>query len=469
MYKIRFYVVFALFAICKDCLCDNKKLLTEAVTEMCVDIPHGIYTLSIVQTEFASDDRYGTNLRNDVWFGPEVHASNYLYKQDAKRIDERLLDYYCLMDNHRFNELTTDTLNNEYPFETEQTISGYVSNTFKKVNNFVLKVFIPSTGEIQDLNVEGNRFNLRGLDFYDETTVTLQAVKPNGSDRFLELHIDTPTYPKVSVKKYHIPFADVSQIEIAKERPQPNTIPQGAIALPEVEVKGRFRPMNRMKADPDRYIKEDDPLFEIVQTIEGLVYRFGLRRGFGAVTNKLGDDDELIEVESLGSIKYGRFTPCEVMLNDNLLSGYELEDVLNINPLDIKQIEYFLPSNYEMFGNLAGLGGSTPIRGLYGEASKRGLLMIWTKSPTAFSRFKHNKPLSVATVKQLGSMRPKVFDTSEVKPFSPTKYWNPHFIPQEFDGHLLDINLMESANYMIKIEGISDEGILISKQRQIDL
>lgn len=392
----RYLIIFVFIIICKNCFCNNNRpLLPKAVKELCADIPHGIYTLSIVQKEFTNDD---------MLLLPELS--------------------------------TPESTNLNYPFETEQIIRGYVKHTFKKVDSFTLKVFIPSTGEMQDVYVGGNRFNLRGLDFYDGTTFTFQAIKKNGSDKYMQLYIDTLQYPKVSVKKYHVPFLDSSQKEIVNNHSDngENLNLKGYIQLDEVVAKGKFRPINRMKFDPDRALAEDDPLFEKAPTMDILLRRMGV---------------------------YG--TP-EVMLDDNLLDRGDIADVMNLDPLDIKQIEYFLPSNYEMFGNLAGIANTPEIKGLYGQASKYGLLMIWTKSPTAFSRFKHHKPLSVVTVKQLGYMPKKTFDAKDVNLFDATKYWNPHFIPQEFSESILEnITLDESAKYIIKIEGISDEGLPISK------
>ena len=58
-----------------------------------------------------------------------------------------------------------------------------------------------------------------------------------------------------------------------------------------------------------------------------------------------------------------------------------------------------------------------------------------------------------------------IFDAREVQPFDTTKYWNSHLIPQEFNETILeDITLDESTKYIIKIEGISDEGQPVSKQ-----
>lgn len=471
--QIRYLVFIFLTTTCENCFCDNRnQMLSKVVNELCVNIPHGIYTLSIVQTDFSHNDSCGRLFRNELTFGAFERYYNHLNNKCDEKTDNRLLDYYCLIDTVDIalkNAMSTY----KYSFETEQSISGYVKGTFKKVDNFVLKVFTPSTGEMQDLNVPNNRFYLKGLDFCDGTAFTLQAIRNNGNDKFLQLYIDSLQYPKVSVKKYHFPFVNINKVETAKIlNPSNFIIPkfQGTIELPEVIAKGRrIEPMNRMKFDPDRAIGENDPLFEIAQTMEILVSRFGLHKGRGYVKDYSGDEEQIL-VEALGRVSRREFIPCEVMLDDNLVRGYALEEIPNMNPLDIKQMEYFLPSNYEMFGNFAGNGGvNRPIRGLYGEASKRGLLMIWTKSPTAFSHFKHRKPLSVVTVKHLGYMPQKTFDVRNTATFNPTKYWNPYFNPQDFDWNILkDVDLNNSTNYLIKIEGVSDDGVLISKQKLLN-
>ena len=453
--------------MCEGCFCDTKnQMLTKAVQELCADIPHGTYTLSIVQTEFAENDSLGRLWRNELAFGALGRRYNHLNNRCDEKTDDRLLDYYCLTDTSSFALKPTKTTL-KYPFETEQNISGYVKGTFKTPDSFVLKVLTPSTGEKQDLYVPGNRFRLNGLDFCDGTVFTLQAVRGNGNTKSLQLYVDSPQYPSVSVKKYHFPFVNASQVEAVRrystDRFSDHKL-QGAIELPEVVTKGRhIKPMNRMNFEPDRAIGENDPLLELAPTMEILVSRFGLSKGYGLV--KDDSDDEEINIEALGRRARGGFTVCEVMLNDVLLRGYELTDILYMNPLDIKQMEYFLPSNYEMFGNLA--DGS--IKGLYGAASKRGLLMIWTKSPTAFSHYKHDKPLSVVTVKQLGYMPQKMFDAKNTTSVSPTKYWSPYFNVQDFNWNLLeDVELNDSTDYTIKAEGISDDGVPISKQTTIN-
>lgn len=476
-YLIRLLLAFALsITTPKDCFSNNSQPLLKVIDELCTDLPNGIYTLSIVQTDYTYDDKNGVIPKFELNFGARSCKYSHLYNHLEYNTRKRLLDYYCLLDNSFSSTLantisSSDSTNYKYSIETEQTISGYVKSTFKKVDNFILKLLIPYTGEQHDLKVQSNRFILHGLDFCDGTIFTLQATKTNGSDNLLELYIDTLDFPNVSVRKYHYPFLNNVQLETTKKYISHNLTNinfDKTIILPDVVAKGRFKPINRLNVDPDRTIKENDPIFEKVQTIERLVYHFGLRRGHGYIDS---GNDELIYIEALGNIRKGTFVPCEVMLDDNLVSGYALTDILNINPLDIKQIEYFLPSNYEMFGNLAGSGGSKPINGLYGNASKRGLLMIWTKSPTSFSRFKRDKPFSVANVKQLGYMTQQTFSTHNTDALNPTTvFWDPHFTPHNIDVKVLEnIRLTFSIDYTITIEGISNEGVLINKQKHIKL
>ena len=466
------------FLTCLTGYCNDNTLLLQEIREICNDVPQGTYTLSVVRKEFALDDSNRRNLRNHFWFSPNTYILQQNKTKSDERTDDRMLDYCCLINSERgvnfSNILSHHSQEKPYTFESEQTIDGYVKSTFKKVDSFVLKVFVPSTGEMQDLNVPGNRFHLNGLDFVDGTVFTLQAVSNKGNDKSLQLYIDSLQYPKVSVKNYHFPFVNTNHVETVKQsNPSGFITPKipGAIELPEVVAKGRrIKPMNRLKFDPDRAMDENDHLFEIAHTMDMVVARFGLYKGCGYVKAESDDEDQFL-VEAFGRRVRKDFVVCEVMLDGELLRGYELEDIPYMNPLDIKQMEYFLPSNYELFGNLAGNGGTNgPIRGLYGEASSRGLLMIWTKSPTAFSYFKHRKPLSTATVKQLGYMPPKQCNNSGYSPNSPTIYWNPWFNPQEFRKEDIEnIVLNEGTKYIIKIEGISDKGKLVSKQQNFSL
>lgn len=469
--------IFAFFS-CLTGYCNNNTLLLQEIREICNDVPQGIYTLSVVRKKFSVNDNDERYMRNHLWFSPNTYILRQPKTKYGDRTDDRMLDYYCLTDREQaieFSKILSHSIQEKpYSFETEQTISGHVKSTFKKVDSFVLKVFVPSTGEMLDLNVPDNKFHLNGLDFVDGTVFTLQAVTKKGNDKSLQLYIDSLQYPKVSVKNYHSPFVNTNHVETVKQS-NPNgfitpKIP-GAIELPEVVAKGRrIKPMNRLKFDPDRAMDENDHLFEIAHTMDMVVARFGLYKGYGYVKAESDDEDQFL-VEAFGRRVRKDFVVCEVMLDGELLRGYELEDIPYMNPLDIKQIEYFLPSNYEMFGNLAGNGGTNgPIRGLYGEASTRGLLMIWTKSPTAFSYFKHRKPLSVATVKQLGYMPPKQFNNSGYIPNCPTIYWNPCFNPQKFRKEdFKNIVLDEGTEYIIKIEGISNKGELVSKQQHFSL
>ncbi len=174
------------------------------------------------------------------------------------------------------------------------------------------------------------------------------------------------------------------------------------LELPNVVVKGNhLKPLNRLNFQPDRGIPENSPMFEQAATLETLLYKWGLKFGYGWVYDESINDS--MYVYAIGSIRKRFFKPCEVMVDGDLVKGYAISEIPNIKPFEIRQIEYFLPSNYEMFGNLAG-GVMPPIKGLYGEASGRGLLMIWLKSP---SKYKNdaNEEQSFIIIKPLGYLQ----------------------------------------------------------------
>ena len=85
--------------------------------------------------------------------------------------------------------------------EADQTISGRIRTTFKKYPKDMKLLFVsPSTGEKHTIELgDSNRFCLRHLDFVNGTPFVLQAVRQNGSDGLVQLHIDSPTFPRIAM------------------------------------------------------------------------------------------------------------------------------------------------------------------------------------------------------------------------------------------------------------------------------
>ncbi|MCM1163843.1 MAG: hypothetical protein NC339_06315 [Muribaculaceae bacterium] len=447
-----------IIALCSLSVFGND--LSTTIEELCRDIPEGTYTLSIVRSEYAAPAYAGTGVREKLSFSHE--PSVFLPKRKLNPEAEKLwLDYLCQIDSNAATPIANFSAQLFNLFETEQTITGRIEGDSKKLNNFKLNVMVPSLGLLRQTEVSGRLFKLSGLEFVDGTLFNLQVQKENGKDGSLSLHVDEPKFPKISVKKYHHSQWNGKQTpEYFKEKARLADMID-AIDLPEITVKERrAKPMNFRHMDPDRTIAENDPIFEKSPTLEMVVSRFGLKKGFGwvPIEGQSYGSDNLIYIETIGFIKRGFFTPCEIMLNEHLLSDYDLSDILLIDPKTIKQIEYFMPSNYEMFGNLYGTR-------VYGDARDRGLLMIWTKSPVDFSYYRMNRPSSLATIKPLGYTAPKEFNFSRYST-NPTLYWNPKFSPSSPMAPRLD-HLETFGNIVVRIEGISDNGDIINKRKRI--
>lgn len=287
----------------------------------------------------------------------------------------------------------------KYSYESEQQVTGHVNTSDLDSSVYKILFFVPHIGIKDEFEVIGNHtFTIQNIDIVDGTTVILQAISEKGAS--VDIHITPQFFPNISVAPFYTKVGITQKLESnkLKNRALYNNI-HSSIELPVIEVKGkRFTPKNRQKRIPDRGIPEGSPLFEESRTIETLLGRFALKRGVGLYHDYLMDEE--LCIEGIGRISGGTFVLSEVMMNEQLLIGYELSDVLNITPSDIEQIEYFLPTNHEMFGNLAGAGNA--IKGLYGQASERGLLMIWTKSN--YNKKQHDKNIQYTTIKPLGYM-----------------------------------------------------------------
>lgn len=296
-------------------------------------------------------------------------------------------------------------------FETEQSITGYVNTATNDSNYYHITLLIPTIGKIENFQVQGNKkFHIYGLDFVDGTTMCLQINYKRHN--VPQLCIIPQSFPNISVRNFLSTAKESNKLqktvtENLKQEVTYNKIHYN-LELPNINVKGnRFIPKNRFNFQPDRGIPENSPLFEQAATLETLLYRWGLRFGNGEFYDDTlyeDDNDRLIDVYAIGRMLLGTFTPCEVMLDGDLVKGYNITEVTNITPSEIRQIEYFLPSNFEIFGNLAGQGKSSAIKGLYGEASKRGLLMIWLKSPNKLKVTTDNNQ-SFTYIKPLGYLR----------------------------------------------------------------
>ena len=363
-------------------------------------------------------------------------------------IDEYLMrspDGYSLSDI--LKDKHTDI---QYGFQTSQTISGQIRGTiFKKVKHPQLILVRPDTGFRETFELgDSSRFTINGLDFPDGTTYLLEGMRQTGSTSLVQLNIDEPSFPTIHAK------ATIASSEIipeafgkqAKEQVMYGSVDR-TIDLPEVvkEKKRRHKPEGRVQLEPFKAFYDDMPILNNASNIEILLSSLGLR-----ITK---------EADGNMTLKTYSSTKAPLVFIDDTESNEE--ELLMLQPESIKSIEYYKPTDSRLLA-------------YRWDAPSRGVLSIRHKTGYHTSK---TRPFSMATVKQQGYQPAKVFyspqypdPSAKTRPdHRTTLYWNPKVETDE-KGHASvrfyasDI----SKRYLITLEGVSDDGIVIHKEAIIE-
>lgn len=344
----------------------------------------------------------------------------------------------------------------DYGFQTSQTISGSIRGTiFKKVKHPKLMLFRPDTGFRTTFELgDSSRFTINGLDFPDGTTYVLEGMRRTGSTSLVQLNIDSISYPQLHVPQWSIQKLDIPEgfNKQAKEQVMYGSIDR-EIELPEVvkEKKRQHKPTNLMGVPPFRAFYDDDPLLNNFYSMEILLSTLGIP------VYRDANGEMQIRYRS------GTVTPAmqgPVIFIDEFRSN--VEELLMLQPETIESIEWF---------DHVGAAHMT----IYGwNVSTSGLLLVRQK-PGLHGRI--FRPLSMATVQPQGwkpsieFYSPQYTDpTAKARPdHRITLYWNPK-VETDDNGHATvrfyasDI----SKRYLITLEGVSDDGIVIHKEAIIE-
>lgn len=363
-------------------------------------------------------------------------------------IDEYLMrspDGYSLSDI--LKDKHTDI---QYGFQTSQTISGQIRGTiFKKVKHPQLILVRPDTGFRETFELgDSSRFTINGLDFPDGTTYLLEGMRQTGSTSLVQLNIDEPSFPTIHAKRTItsseiIPEAFAKQ---AQEQVMFGSVNR-TIDLPEVvkEKKRRHKPEGRVQLEPFKAFYDDMPILNNASTIETLLSSLGLK-----ITK---------EADGNMTLKNYSNTNAPLVFIDDTES--DEEELLMLQPENIRSIEYYKPTDSRLLA-------------YRWDAPSRGVLSIRHKTGYHTSK---TRPFSMATVKQQGYQPAKVFyspqypdPSAKTRPdHRTTLYWNPKVETDE-KGHASvrfyasDI----SKRYLITLEGVSDDGIVIHKEAIIE-
>lgn len=355
-----------------------------------------------------------------------------------------------------------DILNGTYPridygFQTTQTITGQIRGSiFKKIKNPKLMLVRPDTGFRQTFELgDSCRFTINGLDFADGTTYVLEGMRRTGSTSLVQLNIDPQTFPTL-----HSPFSSATSTlsvpdnfaKQAQEQVMYGSIDR-EIELPEVvkEKKRRHKPTNLLGVMPFRAFYDDDPLLNNFYSMEILLSTLGIpvyRDANGEM-----------------QIRYRSGTVTRAMQGPGIFIDEfrsNMEELMMLQPETIESIEWF---------DHVGAANMT----IYGwNVSTSGLLLVRQKPGLKGRAF---RPLSMATVHQQG-WKPSVefYSPQYPDPSAKTRpdhrttlYWNPKVETDE-KGHASvrfyasDI----SKRYLITLEGVSDDGIVIHKEAIIE-
>lgn len=333
----------------------------------------------------------------------------------------------------------------EYGFQQEQTITGCVRGTLRKrIKQPRLVMVNPAQGWRQEFELgDSSRFSL-AVDLPEHSTILLEATRRSGKTNFVQLEVDSLTFPKVQLPPV---FTDKSDKAIPSEFLSQTVSQQkysmaGVIELPEVVKIGHNKQqitMNWSGMEPiHTYL--DHPIFERAATMRQLF--------------------QFLNIKGIGKYYVDNF-PIGV--------GEVEDEVFTMIPSQIKSIEYFPKNN--------------PANTLFGVRTPNGIipgvLFIFTKDPTETNRFIEKYRLSKAVVQQLGYSAPIEFHSPQYPnsdksqythpDYRTTLYWNPDVRTNGSGYAKVKFYASDvSKRYLINIEGVSDDGHIVSKQAVIE-
>ena len=441
----------------------------------------GTYAIAVTDADQSLRDSTSADIVSSLLLSQEIKGRIEDVGHYFRTADERTrhdMDLLMMTQGWRRYALD-DILHGQCPeirhaMEATQSIEGKIGSTFQKHDAYNLNLLDPRSGSRTTLKVKGgNRFVIPDIDYPEGATLQMQVETEKGNGTFLQLDITPQEFPQYAIgqnPRNYRPTA-LENDSLANGKIRYNSA-FGTHHLPDFQVKAqKIKPINRCGYIPDRFIAEDDPFLDMAKSLQVLVGKFGLSVG----TIRLNDNEggyknlECIWRTSAKPSTIGTGSkPVSVVLNDQRIEEDEWDLVLNINPQNVKQIEYFLPSAYSEIQ-------SFQLHNLANEyAESTGILFIYTNQI-----YKHkatNRPLNFATVRNLGYRPPVEFYTpcesdnynAADLDMRKTVYWNPRVRIGSDGKTQVHFYVPDAAkNLDIVLEGVSDEGQPVSVTRQM--
>ena len=348
----------------------------------------------------------------------------------------------------------------DYSFQTEQVITGSVKGSLgQRLKKPHLLVVNNQTGQQWDFELgDSTRFSL-AVDNPEGSVFTLEGTRRSGKTSFVELKIDSLTFPKVTLPHYQLTSSTVA-LTAFKTQAQTQQMynRESYIELPEVlKIGKKQKPLksNIMGLEAPRGYQEGDPRIERAATMQQLLTSLGMR----IQTNDKGD--QYITTPDHAGVK--------VYLDNFVESEEEHSYVLSLLPTDIRSIEYFTPNN--------SINGFFGVRPVSYSGKVPGVLFIFMKDGSEIVRARAKDRLSFASVRQLGYRWPVEFYSPQYRDKSQktrpdhrtTLYWNPK-VETDANGkatvHFYASDI--SKRYLVTLEGVSNDGTIVHHQQVIE-
>jgi len=334
-----------------------------------------------------------------------------------------------------------------YPYEEQQLITGRVKGTLgQRIKNPHLLVVNSQTGQRWEFELgDSTRFAL-AVDNPEGSIFLLEGTRRSGRTSFVELQIDSVTYPKVTLPHYTLAASPDRSAFTRQTETQQMYAQAGYIELPEVVKVGKKRQPQRenlMRIEAPRGIQEGDPRLERAATMRQLLNSLGMLTG-----------DTYITTYDYAGVK---------IYVDNMWEEDE-SNVLDLVPANVKSIEFFTPNNAIncIFGVRPSPNGKIP-----------GVLFIFLKDGSEILKSKKKNSLSFVRVNQLGYRYPVEFYSPQyankgdktLPDHRTTLYWNPK-VKTDANGHATVTFYASdvSKRYLFTLEGISDDGMIVREQ-----
>lgn len=417
----------------------------------------GDFSISITDADIVKKDTTQQDIATSLLVGSELtpfdtnipQLCNIKTMSDIIRLDN-------IMSRQKEMRFSLDEMLNgnakqmKYDIQRDQRISGIIQGTLrKKIKTPHILLLNPAMGTLDRYDLPSNtHFNLTDMDFQEGISFMLEATRHNGSNGLVELKLDEQTFPT--------PYA-VSTI--ANNRILTNDFlkyerMQAAINglydmnyLEEIEIKGYHKPTDDNKEffEPRRsYDKARDGV---------TIYK-----------------DMVTWLRSMGYTIYTDREIGPVLYIDGFRSN--IQDLHSIDPSTVKRINYYLGRNgevnYYLKNDFDG-GVTSSIINAFDEG--KGFIYIELELPKPHAK---DNPLAIKTLRPLGYMppknlgsfsRPKENDRVDMRT---TLFWSP-YVKLSTDGKA-SIRFYPSdtsKRYRITIQGISDNGQIISKEIEL--